>query len=166
MQALSNRVLFLLMIAVLPLFYSREGDRKNGRIYFGELTEKILIEAMMKSEQNEKVTKHQKFITCEEALDLVMRAEAVNFDRVSYEETENKKQRFVGEEKRKIADYYYQLAGHSLYLTYEDYEIDTGCYLIRLYEYIVDEEEEQLGHMYTYGFYRVDEKSGDIIVLK
>lgn len=87
------------------------------------------------------------YITSMEALDIVKKQYAANFDKVMEE---------TGEQ------YYYKLSFAELYLVYEE-EIGTDQdYLIHLYEFVVDDPETGMGHMVTYGWYTVDRITGRI----
>ncbi len=88
-------------------------------------------------------------VTEMEALDRVKERYASNFIKVSCD----------GESEA----YYYKLEGADYYLVSEGLE-DDRYYLIHLYEFVVDEEESGIGHTYTYGWYAVDQKTGEIII--
>lgn len=82
-----------------------------------------------------------------EALDLVKSRYTANFKRIEATEDE----------------YYYQLDLADYYLVYEGKGESEQQYLIHLYEFVLDEPEEGIGHTVTYGWYLVDRITGDII---
>ncbi|NLZ84069.1 MAG: hypothetical protein GX915_10450 [Clostridiales bacterium] len=81
-----------------------------------------------------------------EALDMVKKIYAANFEKV-YEETE---------------DYYYKLPDFNYYLVLEDYDDIESYYLIHLYEFVIDELDTAIGHTVTYGWYKVYRDTGQI----
>lgn len=81
------------------------------------------------------------------ALDLVKKQYAANFEKVV---------------DKKTTDYYYKLPDAKYYLVYEGRVNDGKDYLIHLYEFVMDESEEQIGHTVTYGWYQVNKKTGQI----
>lgn len=90
----------------------------------------------------------QEGLTPMEALDQVKERYAANFEKV-----------FLGISE----EYYYKLPIADYYLVYEGYEEDGNYYLLHLYEFVLDEPETGTGHTVTYGWYKVDKKSGLII---
>jgi hypothetical protein len=90
-------------------------------------------------------------ITPMEALDLVKETYATNFTKVSVEDG--------------LGLYYYKLDKGEYYLVYEDTNDTTGNHLIHLYEFVIDDKDSQIGHTVTYGWYWVDQYSGDIFTL-
>lgn len=91
-----------------------------------------------------------KNLTPMEALDLIQEEYASNFIKISLQENQE--------------DYFYKLDFAEYYLVYEGVEDDTGYYLIHLYEFVLDEEDTGIGHTVTYGWYRVNPCSGEIII--
>ncbi|NLJ95815.1 MAG: hypothetical protein GX321_01565 [Clostridiales bacterium] len=89
-------------------------------------------------------------LTPMEALDMVREEYATNFIKSSFKENEE--------------EYYYKLALADYYLVYEGIEEISGCYLIHLYEFVLDDEETGIGHTVTYGWYRVNPFTGEIEV--
>ena len=81
-----------------------------------------------------------------EALDMVKKIYAANFEKV-YEETE---------------DYYYKLPDFNYYLVLEDHDDIESYYLIHLYEFVIDELDTAIGHTVTYGWYKVYRDTGQI----
>lgn len=81
-----------------------------------------------------------------ELLDKVKSIYADNFEKVYYGQT--------GEE------YYYKLPVGDYYLVYEGLEEDQIHYLYHLYEFVLDDLEEGIGHTVTYGWYRVNSYTG------
>lgn len=84
-----------------------------------------------------------------EALDIVMEHYAANFDKVYYQNN--------------TKEYYYKLPFADYYLTYDGLEEDGKFYIYHLYEFVIDDEEEGIGHTVTYGWYAVDTKTGELI---
>lgn len=87
-----------------------------------------------------------KILTPMEALDIVKEKYASDFAKT-----------FIGEDSN---DYYYKADDFDYYLVYEETDEFTGHYLIRLYEFVVDEPDTGIGHAVTYGFYWVDPLTG------
>jgi hypothetical protein len=83
-----------------------------------------------------------------EALDLVKEVYAGNFTKNSLQENPK--------------DYFYKLDNADYYLVYEDTDKDSGYYLFHLYEFVLDDIDEGIGHTVTYGWYWVDPYTGDI----
>lgn len=94
-----------------------------------------------------------------DALDLVKEKYATNFERVFYSDIE------YYNIKRGI-EYYYKLADAEYYLVFEDYIGTEQEYLIHLYEFVIDEPDSGIGHTVTYGWYKVDSRTGEIEVIK
>lgn len=85
-------------------------------------------------------------LTPMEALDLIKAHYADNFNLMRTDREE---------------DYYYKLDAADYYLTYEGpYEKEQ--YLFRLYEFVLDDPIENIGHTVTYGWYAVDKSTGRI----
>jgi hypothetical protein len=83
---------------------------------------------------------------------------AANFDKVYLEqETGNT----LTEESAK-EEYYYKLPYADYYLIYEEQDSTGDKYLFHLYEFVLDDSELGLGHTVTYGWYKVDKKTGSI----
>ncbi|CRZ34862.1 hypothetical protein DFR55_10647 [Herbinix hemicellulosilytica] len=89
-----------------------------------------------------------RILTPMEALDIVKEEYALNFTKV-----------YLSED---MSDYYYKLDGKDYYLAYEETDEASGNYLIRLYEFVVDDPDLGLGHIVTYGFFWVDPTTADI----
>lgn len=89
-------------------------------------------------------------LTPMEALDMVKEVYAHNFVKNSLPENNE--------------DYFYKLDFADYYLVYEGIDDDSDYYLIHLYEFVLDDEETGLGHTVTYGWYRVNQCSGEIEV--
>jgi hypothetical protein len=81
-----------------------------------------------------------------EALDLVKNDYASNFERIEISEEE----------------YYYKLDLADYYLVYEGKGASNQQYLFHLYEFVLGEPEEEIGHTVTYGWYHVDKVTGEI----
>jgi hypothetical protein len=88
-------------------------------------------------------------LTPMEALDLVKDCYAANFDRVQTAKKEN---------------YYYKLSFADYYLVYEGQGETEQQYLYHLYEFVLDDPQEGIGHTITYGWYMVDQDTGIINV--
>lgn len=93
------------------------------------------------------ITKKE-ILTPMEALDLVKETYASNFTKFSSED--------------KAEEYYYKLDLADYYLTYEETDETTGYYLIRLYEFVIDDLDTGIGHTVTYGCYWVHPYTGEI----
>lgn len=85
-----------------------------------------------------------------DALDLVKEKYATNFERVYYSELE----------------YYYKLPDAEYYLVCEGNDEIEQEYLIHMYEFVLDEPDSGIGHFVTYGWYKVDSRTGKIGVRK
>ena len=96
-------------------------------------------------ERNHRVTKEE--LSPMEALEVVKSSYASNFERIEISENE----------------YYYKLRLADYYLVYEGEGESEQQYLFHLYEFVLDEPEEEIGHTVTYGWYRVDKVTGEII---
>lgn len=83
-----------------------------------------------------------------EALDLVKETYADNFTKINLRENSR--------------DYYYKLDIADYYLVYEDTDESSGYYLFHLYEYVLDDIDNGIGHTVTYGWYWADPYTGDI----
>ncbi len=82
-----------------------------------------------------------------EALEVVKSNYASNFERIEISENE----------------YYYKLRIADYYLVYEGEGESEQQYLFHLYEFVLDESEEGIGHTVTYGWYHVDKVTGEIV---
>ncbi len=82
-----------------------------------------------------------------EALDKVKQQYATNFDPVSIDMDEK---------------YYYKLKDADYYLVYEGI-VEEHYYLYHLYEFVLDEPDIGVGHTVTYGWYWVDQRTGEIL---
>ncbi len=82
-----------------------------------------------------------------EALDIVKENYAANFTR---------------QKADRKGYYFYKLSGAEYYLEYEGTGATEEEYIIHLYEYVLDDPTENLGHTVTYGWYRVDRRTGEI----
>ena len=82
------------------------------------------------------------------AMDLVKKQYAANFKKVFYKNSK---------------EYYYKLPIADYFLTYEGLEQDGTYYIYRLYEFVLDNSEEGIGHTVTYGWYAVDTQTGVIV---
>ena len=82
-----------------------------------------------------------------EALDLIKALYAANFEKLE-----------VGGGDT----YYYKLPLTEYYLVYEGKGETEQQYLYHLYEFVLDEPEEGIGHTVTYGWYQVDKVTGVI----
>lgn len=92
-----------------------------------------------------------KELTPMEALDYVKQLYAANF------------------EKHKVGEwgtYYYKLPLTEYYLVYEGKGETDQQYLFHLYEFVIDEPEEGIGHTVTYGWYQVNKVTGAIIEVR
>ena len=98
------------------------------------------------SEDIDYIMEDERIIDPLEALDMVKKIYAANFEKV-YEETE---------------DYYYKLPDFNYYLVLEDYDDIESYYLIHLYEFVIDEIDTAIGHTVTYGWYKVYRDTGQI----
>lgn len=98
-------------------------------------------------DEKEKRAGKEPKLSVEDALDLLKNRIASDFIKVFYEE-EN------------TSLYFYQMPESSLYLVYEDAMSEE--YIFRLYEFIPDDEINQIGHCYTYGIYYVNKQNGAI----
>ncbi len=58
--------------------------------------------------------------------------------------------------------YYYKHPDMEYYLVYEGEGATEDEYIIHLYEYVSDDPSENTGHTVTYGWYRIDRKTGVI----
>lgn len=83
-----------------------------------------------------------------EALDLVKQQYAANFEKIYGEDTKE--------------EYYYKLPFADYYLVYEGQVGEEGKFLIHLYEFVVDDPDSGIGHTVTYGWYTVDQHTGEI----
>jgi hypothetical protein len=88
-------------------------------------------------------------LTPMEALDLVQRSYAANFEKV--------------EGTLEEENYYYKLPQADYYLFFEGRGESEQQYLFHLYEFVFDEPEEGIGHTVTYGWFMVDKMTGEII---
>lgn len=61
-------------------------------------------------------------------------------------------------------EYYYRLEQTDYILVYEETDITNGQYLIRLYEFVVDDQKTGTGHTVTYGLYWVNPVTGEVTV--
>ena len=86
-------------------------------------------------------------ITPMKALELVKGSYASNFEKIAISETE----------------YYYKLKIADYYLVYEGRGETEEQYLFHLYEFVLDDPEEGIGHTVTYGWYQVNKFTGEII---
>ena len=86
-----------------------------------------------------------------EALDMVKAEYAANFEKIIPDE-------YVGTEE----EYYYKLPFADYYLVFEGESGTKGEYLMHLYEYVLDEPDDGIGHTVTYGWYTVDSLTGNI----
>ncbi|MBH1940555.1 hypothetical protein I5677_06615 [Mobilitalea sibirica] len=82
-----------------------------------------------------------------EALDRIKEIHATNFIKVWENETR----------------YYYKLSEAEYYLVNEDYIEEDNYYLIHLYEFVLDDEVTGIGHTVTYGWFKVNCFTGEII---
>lgn len=82
-----------------------------------------------------------------EGLDLVKYSYAANFEKIDISKEE----------------YYYKLDLADYYLVYEGEGATEQQYLFHLYEFVLDDPEEEIGHTVTYGWYQFDKKTGEII---
>lgn len=89
-----------------------------------------------------------KYLAPMEALDLVKETYASNFIKISLEENPE--------------DYFYKLDFADYYLVYEDTDESTGQYLFHLYEFVLDDIDNGIGHTVTYGWYWVDPNTGSM----
>ncbi len=96
-----------------------------------------------------KDNKKQKF-TPMEGLDLVKCSYAANFEKIDISKDE----------------YYYKLELADYYLVYEGEGATEQQYLFHLYEFVLDEPEDEFGHTVTYGWYQVDKVTGEIIQMQ
>lgn len=86
-------------------------------------------------------------LTPMKALELVKDCYASNFEKIAISETE----------------YYYKLRIADYYLIYEGRGETEEQYLYHLYEFVLDDPEEGIGHTVTYGWYQVNKFTGEII---
>lgn len=124
-----------------------------GRIaYFNEKNISLICEEQLKPSKEGTVDMFdtnrwdKQELTPMEGLDLIKEHYADNFDRIVSGQGE---------------DYYYKLNIADYYLTYEGIG-ERGQYLFRLYEFVLDDPEEGIGHTVTYGWYTVDKSTGKI----
>lgn len=106
----------------------------------------IILAIMLKSN----ITAKKEILTPMEALDLVKETYATNFTKTSLQDNPE--------------DYFYKLDQANYYLVYEEANESNGYYLIRLYEFVLDDPDTGLGHTVTYGYYWVDPYTGEIEV--
>lgn len=92
-----------------------------------------------------------------EALDLVKKKYAANFEKVYYEDTEDNQGKSTGKKQ-----YYYKLPDEEYYLAYEGQGETKRDYLIHLYEFVLDDPDTGIGHAYSYGWYSVNKRTGKI----
>lgn len=86
-------------------------------------------------------------LTAMEALDLVKERYSANFDKVVLPCED---------------DYYYKLSFAEYYLVYEGQGETEEEALYHLYEFVLDEPEEGIGHTVTYGWYSVNRVTGEM----
>ncbi len=82
-----------------------------------------------------------------EALDIVKEKYAANFIRQTR-----------GQEE----DYYYKLPDAEYYLVYEGQGATEDEYIIHLYEFVTEDQVENIGHTVTYGWYRFNRNTGEV----
>ncbi len=92
----------------------------------------------------------KEFITPMEGLDLVKYSCAANFEKIDISEDE----------------YYYKLALADYYLVYEGEGATDQQYLYHLYEFVLDDPEEGIGHTVTYGWYQLDKTTGEFSTIE
>jgi hypothetical protein len=88
-------------------------------------------------------------LTPMEAIDLVKGLYAANFEKQAGKNGDT---------------FYYKLPQYEYYLTFEGEGEAKESYLFHLYEFVLDEPEEGIGHTVTYGWYQVDKVTGAIMV--
>jgi hypothetical protein len=98
-----------------------------------------------RKDNTEDITK--KILSPMEALEIVKKSYASNFERIEISEDA----------------YYYKLELAEYYLFYEGEVESEQQYLFHLYEFVLDEPKEEIGHTVTYGWYHVDKVTGEII---
>lgn len=86
-------------------------------------------------------------LTAMEALDQIKERYGANFDKVL----------LPGED-----DYYYKLSFAEYYLVYEGQGETEEEFLYRLYEFVLDEPAEGIGHTVTYGWYSVNRYTEEV----
>lgn len=112
-----------------------------GRMYLTEEPPGCSLKEEQPAEiQTEKKTSY----TPMEALDLIKERYAANFVQ---QETDSD-------------EYYYKLPSADYYLVYEGYGVTEEEYIIHLYEFVLDNPEEGIGHTVTYAWYRINRNTG------
>lgn len=101
----------------------------------------------LQEEEQSDITERELPYTPMEALDIVKEKYAANFIRQKTDEEEN---------------YYYKLPDAEYYLVYEGQGATLDEYIVHLYEVVIDDPIENLGHTVTYGWYRIDRNTGEI----
>lgn len=125
------------------------GEEKENETLLEEKKEiEILQEEKKDGDITDSIGRKQMKWTPMEALDEVKRLYGSNFHKVNSKESPG--------------EYYYTLEEAEYYLFYEGI-VENEYYLIHLYEFIVDEPDTGIGHTYTYGWYWVDQRTGEVI---
>ena len=136
----------VLLLSIYPLSgYGRliTYDEKTLSVAWDEMYQ---LSSYEKESSITKDKKKQEY-TSMEALDLVKKSYASNFERIMLTEKE----------------YYYKLNLADYYLVYEGQGETEQQYIFHLYEYVQDEPELGIGHTVTYGWYQVDKITGKIL---
>ena len=107
------------------------------------------------------------YLTAMDALDLVKKHYAANFEKVYYlNDTDLNNMYEVLESKLILGEsellYYYKLKLADYFLVYEGLSETGDEYLIHLYEFVTDDFEDGIGHTVTYGWFNVDKTTGVI----
>ena len=148
--------LCIMLMIYLPMKTKSLGV--NGLYYDATMNQGIQILPMSDIQENQNSRKHEvetmvtelheaHGISAMDALDLVKERYAANFVKV-FPDTGN--------------EYYYKLSIADYYLVYEGIGETDKEYLIHLYEFVLDEPTEGIGHTVTYGWYTVDSLTGVI----
>lgn len=145
----SLTVWFTLLLYFIPRLYSVDIALKPI-ISYGDTQnlDKYMDAFYFTKEFDEPKTAKDTPETPMELLDKVKSIYADNFEKVYYKQNEE--------------EYFYKLPIADYYLVYEGLEDDQIHYLYHLYEFVLDNLDEGIGHTVTYGWYRVNIYTGVI----
>lgn len=146
----------LLIIYTFPMEFDNQYDLYEK--YAGQFLLKSEAYLQVKLKEDIEVVAERQ-LTPMEALDLVQKKYAANFEKINIDADETSDQ--ASDEYNGDA-YYYKLPQAAYYLVYEGTGETEYEYIIHLYEFVLDEPETDTGHFVTYGWYKVNGLNGNI----